>query len=210
MIRPAIVIAVLAVSTPAITENDTIAGAQMHREGIALFEPVAVAGSRRHAMREPTRHRPASQIAEANWQLAIRAGERLGIPAHVTSYHVAKESGGNQYARNPKSTATGLAQVVYRTHIAITGEQLSKQEHFRLATDPVRSANIMAAHIAACREQRPDWSPTQLHRLGYMAGLANCGSSLNRAAQHYARLASDMRFTPGNSAASYSMTGGQS
>jgi hypothetical protein len=190
-------------STGVGAENDPQAGPQAHRELTSLFAPAALSGTGK--IRSMGR-----QANEANYQLAIREGRRLGNPDHVTVYHVDKESGGRADARNYTSSANGLAQVVWKTHAKITGEAMTKEEHFRRSLDPLRSARLMAAHIAACRESQPHWTPTQLHRIGYMAGLRNCGSSLDRAAEHYARLASDSYFSSGNYAPSYRVAGGQS
>jgi hypothetical protein len=186
MIRAALSTLALTLSISATTaELDPYADplVDMRREAKMVFSKAPIVA---HYV-QPTR-RSARAVNERNYALAIRFGEMVGNPAHVTTYHVDKESGGRADARNPASTATGISQVVYHTHIAITGERMTKQEHFRKAKDPTRSAAIMAAHIAACRENRPHWTPEQLHRIGYMGGVANCGGSLHRAAQHYASI----------------------
>jgi hypothetical protein len=209
MIRPALIIAALAISTPAVTEPDSQSARAFQQEQAGYLSPVTLAMDRRHAAREPNRGRPVSQLAEANYQIAVRAGNRIGVPESYTRFVVAKESGGNAAARNPASTATGLGQFIRGTHAAIIGRPLTLAEHVSLASVPEHNAALTAAHLRACLDAMPGASPAALWRNCHYYGLANVGGSIDRARSHYASIASDMRFTPGNAAPSY-RAGGQS
>jgi len=208
MIRPAIIIAALAVATPAVTENDPIAGPMAHREAVALFDPVTVAGNRRHAMREPSRHRPVSQLAEANYQIAVRAGLRVGVPESHTRFVVRVESGGNAKARNPASTATGLGQFIRGTHAAIIGRPLTLAEHVSLASVPEHNAALTAAHLRACMDSMLGAGAAPVWRNCHSYGLANDGGCIERARLPYEANGGDLAMAPGNQAPCYRESGG--
>jgi len=120
-------------------------------------------------------------------QIVMRTAGRYGVPAHVADYHARRESGYRAAARNPKSTAKGVLQVVKGTHEAIIGRRLTLQEHLQLMSDPKHGAAVGMAHIAACFEARPNWTAGQLWQRGHVAGLRSCGTTLDRAAEIYAQ-----------------------
>lgn len=119
--------------------------------------------------------------------VVLATARRFGVPEHVADYHARRESGYRAAARNPKSTAKGVLQVIHGTHEAIVGRRMSLTEHLALMSDARHGAAVGMAHIAACMEARPDWTPGKLWRSGHVAGLRSCGTSLNRAAQIYAQ-----------------------
>lgn len=208
--RTALIIAALVIATPAITEPDPQSARAFQEEQAGFLSPVTLAMDRRHAAREPNRNRPISQLAEANFQIAVRAGNRVGVPESYTRFVVAKESGGNAAARNPASTATGLGQFIRGTHAAIIGRPLTLAEHVSLASVPEHNAALTAAHLRACLDAMPGASPAVVWKSCHYQGLGNVGGSIDRARAHYAAIAGDMRFTAGNSAPSYRVAGGQS
>ena len=120
-------------------------------------------------------------------QIVLNTASRYGVPAHVADYHARRESGYRAAARNPHSTAKGVLQVVKGTHEAIIGRRLTLNEHLHMMSDPVHGAAVGMAHIAACMESRPHWTPGQLWQRGHVAGLRSCGTSLDRAAEIYAQ-----------------------
>jgi len=123
----------------------------------------------------------------AGWRAAAEAAVRYRVPVEVVAYHVKRESGGNPHARNPKSTAKGVLQVLHGSHAAIIGKNISRNEHFQMLSDPNHGAAVGVAHIAACYNRNPTWTPHQLWVRGHVGGLRNCGSSLDEAHQLYAR-----------------------
>lgn len=185
MIRPALILAVLAIPTAATTENDPQAGPIQHREYAALMAPVTVAANRATAMRQPNARRPARQMQEANYQIAIRAGERIGVPANVTAFILDKESGGRADARNPKSTATGLGQIIKGTHEAIIGRRLTMGEHVALARDPEHNARLTAAHIRACIDLMPGADAAAIWRRCHYRGHASVGGRVEMARAYF-------------------------
>jgi soluble lytic murein transglycosylase-like protein len=81
-----------------------------------------------------------------------READRTGLPRTVMHDHVRRESGYVAHARNPKSTAKGLLQVLHGSHEAIVGRRMSRAEHFRLMADPAYALRVGAAHMKACQQ----------------------------------------------------------
>ncbi len=119
--------------------------------------------------------------------VVLATARKFGVPAHVADYHALRESGYRAAARNPNSTAKGVLQVVKGTHEAIIRRRLTLTEHLRMMSDAQHGAAVGMAHIAACMESRPHWTPGQLWQRGHVAGLRSCGTSLDRAAEIYAQ-----------------------
>lgn len=114
-----------------------------------------------------------------------RAADRSGLPRYVMHDHVKKESGYRPNARNPKSTAKGLLQVLHGSHEAIVGRRMSRAEHFRLMADPDYALRVGAAHMKACAELMPGASSHALWRRCHVAGHGAVGGSIRQAAAHY-------------------------
>lgn len=123
-------------------------------------------------------------------RLVDAVSDQYGLPRSLVHEHIRRESSYVVLARNPSSTAKGLTQVVRCSHAAIISRDcrsFSKGEHLRTASNARHNLQVGLAHIAAAHEAQPHWSARDLWRKCHVAGLANCGTSLDRAAQLYAR-----------------------
>lgn len=118
-------------------------------------------------------------------KLAMRIADESGIPRNVMHYHIMRESGYNPRARNPKSTATGLLQLIKGSHEIIAGRRLTKQEHFRLAKNPEYNLRLGAAHIKACMQLLPGASANTLWKRCHVAGHAKVGGRIEIAASYF-------------------------
>lgn len=119
------------------------------------------------------------------YAMAKRVASEVGVPMEVVSFHIMKESGWRADARNPKSTATGLLQLIKGSHEAISGQLLTKEEHFRLARDPERNLRLGVAHIKACMELMPGASADRLWRSCHVKGHAAAGGRIEMATAYY-------------------------
>lgn len=116
--------------------------------------------------------------------LVDRVASEIGIPTSVMREHVRRESGFRPAARNPRSSATGLLQVVKGSHEAIIGRKLTMAEHVRLSSDPEHSLRVGAAHMRACMGLMPGASPAKLYGCHYH-GHARFGGRIEMAAAFY-------------------------
>jgi hypothetical protein len=120
--------------------------------------------------------------------MADATADRCGVPRHHVRFTVLNESGWNPFAKNPKSTATGLTQPIIGSHSAIVGKQLTREEHRKLAHDPQHNLNVGVAHISACYKARPNWTAKQLWWNCHVQGHAAAGTSIQVARAEYARV----------------------
>jgi len=109
--------------------------------------------------------------------------DRAGLPRAVMHDHVRRESGYRPNARNPKSTAKGLLQVLHGSHEAIVGRRMSRAEHFRLMADPAYALRVGAAHMKAC-QQLVGNDPRRLYACHYN-GHGKFGGRIQMAAAHF-------------------------
>lgn len=149
----------------------------------------------------PGTHAPAARHRRAYAPVVDIVGQQaraFGVPEKIAYYHALRESGFNPAAKNPRSTAKGTLQIIKGSHAAIVGRNLSLAEHLALAGDPYHGTRVGMAHIAAAYRARPHWSADQLWRRCHVAGLNNCGTSLEEAAAIYRGSAPMLasRFTP--------------
>lgn len=117
--------------------------------------------------------------------LAMQIADETGIPRDVMNYHIVRESGYNPNARNPKSTATGMLQLIKGSHEVIAGRILTREEHFRLAKDPEYNLRLGAAHIRGCMQLMPGASANALWKKCHMAGHKNVGGDIRMAASYF-------------------------
>ena len=118
-------------------------------------------------------------------KLAMNIADETGIRRDVMHDHIVRESGYNPNARNPKSTATGLLQLIKGSHEAIAGRLLTKEEHFRLAKNPEYNLRLGAAHIKACMELMPGASSYNLWKKCHVQGHRNVGGDIRTAASYF-------------------------
>jgi hypothetical protein len=130
-------------------------------------------------------HRRSNQIDPRLYARVTHAAYAHGIPKDVMHYHVKRESSYNPRARNPRSTATGLLQVVKGSHEAIIGRRLSLQEHISLMSDVDHGLSVGAAHIRGCMQLMPNASPHALWKRCHYYGHGNVGGSIQIASAHY-------------------------
>jgi hypothetical protein len=109
--------------------------------------------------------------------------DRAGLPRAVMHDHVRRESGYRPDARNPRSTAKGLLQVIHGSHEAIVGRRMSRAEHFRLMADPAYALRVGAAHMKAC-QQLVGNDARRLYACHYH-GHARFGGRIEMAAMHF-------------------------
>lgn len=162
----------LSLATPAIPERSD------SPDMYALFRQPATSTT----VTTTRRLRPA--IAEMA-SLVDTEADRFALPRELVHYHIRRESSYDPVARNPRSTAKGLTQIIRGTHGAITRQPLTRGEHFAKASDPTHNLRVGLAHVAAAYRANPGWSADRLWRRCHVAGLANCGTSLNEAARIY-------------------------
>ena len=112
-----------------------------------------------------------------------READRTGLPRTVMHDHVRRESGYIANARNPKSTAKGLLQVLHGSHEAIVGRRMSRAEHFRLMADPAYALRVGAAHMKAC-QQLVGNDARRLYACHYH-GHGKFGGRIQMAAAHF-------------------------
>ncbi len=115
----------------------------------------------------------------AIFALVQRAADEAGIPRDVMNYHVKRESGFRPDARNPKSTATGLLQVVKGSHEAIIGRKLTLSEHVSLMRQPAYALRVGAAHMRACADLTKNLYACHYH------GHARFGGRIEMAARYF-------------------------
>lgn len=149
----------------------------------ALFAPAPAMQAAELKVRRPVRgsYAPDTRI-EA---MVDRIARETGIPVSVMRFHVARESGFRPDARNPRSTATGLLQVIHGTHEAIVGRRMPRAEHYRLMQQPEYALRVGSAHIRECLRVMPGASAQKLWRECHVPGLARHGGSFQMAARHY-------------------------
>lgn len=111
------------------------------------------------------------------------AADRADLPREVMHDHVRRESDYRPDARNPRSTAKGLLQVIHGSHEAIVGRRMSRTEHFRLMADPAYALKVGAAHMKAC-QQLVGNDARRLYACHYH-GHARFGGRIQMAAMHF-------------------------
>lgn len=114
-----------------------------------------------------------------------RVADESGIPRSIMRFHVQKESDYNPRARNPKSTATGLLQLIKGSHEVIAGRMLTREEHFRLAVDPEYNLRLGAAHIKACMQVMPGATAEAMWRRCHVRGHRNVGGDIRVARSYF-------------------------
>lgn len=119
------------------------------------------------------------------YALVSKIADETGISRETMHYIVKRESGYRADARNPKSTATGLLQLIRGSHAAIIGRELSKAEHHRLASNAEYNLRVGAAHIKACKQLMPNASADAIWRRCHIRGHAAVGGRIEMAAAHY-------------------------
>lgn len=117
--------------------------------------------------------------------LVDRAADRAGVPREIARFHVARESGFRPDARNPRSTATGLLQVIHGSHEAIVGRRMSRAEHFALMRQPDYAMRVGLAHVRACMDRLPGASAHRLWTGCHIKGHAAVGGRIEMARLHF-------------------------
>lgn len=176
--------ALLCSVAPAIPENDPDNWRETFardRQAFLSPTPIASAKTRTPRTRVPAiRFKPDPAIVA----LVDRVASEAGIPVAVMRDHVRRESGFRPGARNPRSTATGLLQVIKSSHEAIIGRRLTLAEHIRLSSDPEYSLRVGAAHMKLCMTLIPGATALRLYDCHYH-GHARFGGSIQMAAHFY-------------------------
>lgn len=179
--RAAIVGAGLALTlgvTPALPERSDV-------DMYASLRPSLLSPTPVHA--QDARVRPPRAAPDpALVRIVERAADQAGVSRDDLRFVVGIESGWRPDARNPRSTATGLTQVVHASHAAIIGRRITREEHHRLMKDPHHAARVGAAHWRMCRDLvGRDASVRHVWRSCYYAGPANVGGRIEMAAAHF-------------------------
>lgn len=117
--------------------------------------------------------------------LVDTVADQAGLSRAVMHDHVRRESGYRPEARNPKSTAKGLLQVLHGSHEAIVQRRMSRAEHFRLMADPGYALRVGAAHMKACADLMPGASAHALWRNCHVRGHGAVGGNIRMAAAHF-------------------------
>lgn len=181
MRRLSLIIAASLISTAAIPEADPQSARAFITEQAGFFAPVAtaqVASKRRHGVRGS--YAPDPTIVA----LVDRAADQAGLDRAVVRYHVARESSFRPDARNPRSTAKGLLQVIRGSHEAIVGRRMSLEEHLRLMAQPEYAMRVGLAHMKACVALMPGASVKQVYACHYH-GHGRFGGRIQMAAAYY-------------------------
>lgn len=145
-----IVLGAAVMAAPATSDvSNTNSAREWAVDGAALFAAAPTA-QRAVERRRPVRgsYGPDPAILA----MVTRAADEAGISRADMIYHVKRESGFRPDARNPKSTATGLLQVIKGSHEAIVGRRMSHAEHFALMKQPAYALRVGAAHMRLCAD----------------------------------------------------------
>jgi len=177
-----IVLGAALLAVPATSESDPQSARAFILEEATRFSPqptAQLAVDRRRPLRAS--YAPDPTIVA----LVDKVADETGIPRAVMRFHVARESGFRPAARNPKSTATGMLQLIRGSHAAIIGRELTKDEHCRRASDPAHNLRVGAAHIKGCMALMPGASADRLWKGCHIRGHAAAGGRIEIAARMY-------------------------
>lgn len=174
-------VAVVLLAAPAVPEEDSQSARAFITEQAALLVNEPTSGVYTSRVR-PVR---GSYAPPALASLAQRLSKEAGVSYETVAYIVQRESGWDPRARNPKSTATGLLQLIRGSHIAISGQFMTKEEHFRMASDPERNLRVGIAHIKECMVNMPGANADSIWRRCHIRGHAAVGGRIQNAALHY-------------------------
>lgn len=181
----AFVIYAVALISPMHAENDTndtvfdvLLAESRQLASAQRFEQTAPA-NRRRSVRAPYTPDPAILA------MVDKVADENGIPRSIMRFHVQKESGYDPRARNPKSTATGLLQLIKGSHEVIAGRILTREEHFRLAMNPEYNLRLGAAHIRECMSHMPGASAQALWKNCHVRGHRSVGGDIRVAATYF-------------------------
>lgn len=181
----AFVIYAIALISPMHAENDPndtvfdVLRGDYQRLAVAQKFERVTPDKRRRAVR--ARYEPDPAILA----MVDKVADESGIPRSIMRFHVQKESGYDPRARNPKSTATGLLQLIKGSHEVIAGRILTKEEHFRLAMNPEYNLRLGAAHIKECMAHMPGASADTLWRKCHVRGHRSVGGDIRVAATYF-------------------------
>lgn len=120
---------------------------------------------------------PSDQIL----RLITRQARLVGVPVEIALDHARRESGYRCAARNPRSSATGLFQLIDGSAAAIAGRAVSRAERM----DCALGARLGLAHIRACMDLMPGASSLALWRRCHVGGHARVGGNIHHAAKYF-------------------------